>query len=682
MPLSALGDPVRREDLEARIVGRDEHDEDVLHAEAHGRLVPVVPVGDQQLLVGERLRDAVRRDPPQARPFGLQVRLACRMLVRRRAVVEEEDRLGVGPERLAAAAFALPWAPRASARAAGRLGSRTARPSARRPDRGGCARSPSGPTYRCSSAQKVGSSSRTRTPSEATRATGPRRRSRRPGSVRWTTLSGLRARSSSRCASSITSYGGATSGSSGPATDVVVAHGPNRLDHGHLRRTLHPPCSIDSGREHDRRPRREPRRRGHVCGRAEGTAADEDGLRLPGAGARRPEWEDRGARLERRRAARLSVRRGRRRACARTGGQVPRPPPARRPLARAGGGAGPRRADAGAPARRRRAGRLPRVPGRRALARRPEDARRPVSRRRAVPRPAPRASGRSPESITTMPAACWSTRSPSRRSAARRRRCTRGSGTTCSLAAAILHDAGRTLELGRGPVLRADRGGAPARPRPARDPADRVAGRRPRARACSPRLVHAVAVHHDARAARTAEAAVLYHANQLDAVAATRPVPRLAPMFAAVCALGASLRLGRRRLPRRPQEPHGAAARRPPARAGLGSARDRARRRDRWEPAARSVDPLGAAGRDLRHRRPGGVLPRHGRRLDQRRRADRRGRARWSRSSSGSRPATTSPRSSSPASRSRSAGSRSRPSSGPRVAQRGWRPEFRGRSPP
>jgi 3'-5' exoribonuclease len=37
-------------------------------------------------------------------------------------------------------------------------------------------------------------------------------------------------------------------------------------------------------------------------------------------------------------------------------------------------------------------------------------------------------------------------------------------------------------------------------------------------------LLHAVAAHHDARAARTAEAAVLYHANQLDAVAATRPV--------------------------------------------------------------------------------------------------------------------------------------------------------------
>ena len=37
-------------------------------------------------------------------------------------------------------------------------------------------------------------------------------------------------------------------------------------------------------------------------------------------------------------------------------------------------------------------------------------------------------------------------------------------------------------------------------------------------------LLHAVAAHHDRPAARTAEAAVLYHANQLDAQAATRPV--------------------------------------------------------------------------------------------------------------------------------------------------------------
>jgi 3'-5' exoribonuclease len=37
-------------------------------------------------------------------------------------------------------------------------------------------------------------------------------------------------------------------------------------------------------------------------------------------------------------------------------------------------------------------------------------------------------------------------------------------------------------------------------------------------------LLHAIAAHHDRNAARTAEAAVLYHANQLDAQAATRPV--------------------------------------------------------------------------------------------------------------------------------------------------------------
>ena len=92
------------------------------------------------------------------------------------------------------------------------------------------------------------------------------------------------------------------------------------------------------------------------------------------------------------------------------------------------------------------------------------------------------------------------------------------------IAAAILHDAGRTLELGRGPsftlteegrllghvqigirLLESQAGGLE--------------------RGVLAEVVHAVAVHHDGRAARTAEAAVLYHANQLDAVAATRPVP-------------------------------------------------------------------------------------------------------------------------------------------------------------
>jgi 3'-5' exoribonuclease len=91
------------------------------------------------------------------------------------------------------------------------------------------------------------------------------------------------------------------------------------------------------------------------------------------------------------------------------------------------------------------------------------------------------------------------------------------------IAAALLHDVGRTLELGRPPTFRPTEEG-------------RLLGhvqlgiRLIESRAAEldrdvlAELVHAVAVHHDGRGARTAEAAVLYHANQLDAVAATRPV--------------------------------------------------------------------------------------------------------------------------------------------------------------
>jgi len=91
------------------------------------------------------------------------------------------------------------------------------------------------------------------------------------------------------------------------------------------------------------------------------------------------------------------------------------------------------------------------------------------------------------------------------------------------LAAALLHDVGRTAELTSGPVFRQTDEG-------------RLLGhvhlglRLVEARAAAletdvrAELLHAIAVHHDARATRTAEAAVLYHANQLDAVAATRPV--------------------------------------------------------------------------------------------------------------------------------------------------------------
>ncbi|MGZ4282079.1 MAG: HD domain-containing protein [Gaiellaceae bacterium] len=91
------------------------------------------------------------------------------------------------------------------------------------------------------------------------------------------------------------------------------------------------------------------------------------------------------------------------------------------------------------------------------------------------------------------------------------------------LAAALLHDLGRTLELERGPTFRqTDEGRLLGHVHLGlRLIEERAGGLESDARA---ELLHAVASHHDARAARTAEASVLYHANQLDATAATRPV--------------------------------------------------------------------------------------------------------------------------------------------------------------
>ena len=91
------------------------------------------------------------------------------------------------------------------------------------------------------------------------------------------------------------------------------------------------------------------------------------------------------------------------------------------------------------------------------------------------------------------------------------------------LAAALLHDLGRTLELERGPAFRATEEGRLLGHvhLGLRLIEDRAAALEIGVKA---ELLHAVAVHHEARAAKTAEAAVLYHANQLDAIAATRPV--------------------------------------------------------------------------------------------------------------------------------------------------------------
>jgi 3'-5' exoribonuclease len=91
------------------------------------------------------------------------------------------------------------------------------------------------------------------------------------------------------------------------------------------------------------------------------------------------------------------------------------------------------------------------------------------------------------------------------------------------IAAALLHDGGRTRELGPATF-------------PAPTPEGRLLGHvhlglrlveeRSEALDAEVRaeLLHAIACHHDARASRTAEALVLFHANQLDAAAATLPV--------------------------------------------------------------------------------------------------------------------------------------------------------------
>jgi 3'-5' exoribonuclease len=91
------------------------------------------------------------------------------------------------------------------------------------------------------------------------------------------------------------------------------------------------------------------------------------------------------------------------------------------------------------------------------------------------------------------------------------------------LAAALLHDVGRIRELGAAPSFRqTDEGRLLGHVHLGLRMIEERAGDHDRAALAE--LLHAVACHHDRQAARTAEAAVLYHANQLDAQAATRPV--------------------------------------------------------------------------------------------------------------------------------------------------------------
>ena len=86
-----------------------------------------------------------------------------------------------------------------------------------------------------------------------------------------------------------------------------------------------------------------------------------------------------------------------------------------------------------------------------------------------------------------------------------------------------MHDLGRARELDRGPLFLPTAEGKLLGHvhLGLRAIEERAGGLEPDVLA---EVLHAVAVHHDVRGARTAEASVLYYANQLDAAAATRPV--------------------------------------------------------------------------------------------------------------------------------------------------------------
>ena len=97
---------MRGEDLQARIVDGDEDDEHVpagrspsLLVVRKSGLVPMVTVGDQELAIGEGLRDRSRLvEPPEPGALDLEVRRPLGDVERPLAFVEEEDRLELGAD--------------------------------------------------------------------------------------------------------------------------------------------------------------------------------------------------------------------------------------------------------------------------------------------------------------------------------------------------------------------------------------------------------------------------------------------------------------------------------------------------------------------------------------------------------------------------------------------------------
>ena len=205
----------------------------LLLAEGDGGLVAVVAVGDQErrveldLVRSARARHACGRRPPR-RPS----RLAVRALEHGVGVVEQEDRLELRARRAQQAQAALLRAgvrPLVRQHLAGRV--------RRHRHRGGEALARAGDAVGADVVLRDPPVRRARPrrgrPARARRARSSAACCSESGSVRWTTLYGLRARYSSRASSEMTSYGGATSASSGPATCRVVAERANGPDGRH-----------------------------------------------------------------------------------------------------------------------------------------------------------------------------------------------------------------------------------------------------------------------------------------------------------------------------------------------------------------------------------------------------------------------------------------------------------------